>query len=149
MNRTTANPLYVFEVLKKICTLKQHQRRVNLLREYSNYEMHTILLANFNPALVFDLPEGAPPYEADDTAPDRTRSTMRNTCKQFPFLLKGNSIPAIKKESIFKTMLEGVYSEDAKVIIAAKDKKLTELFPEVTEELVREAIPNLLPAVKK
>jgi fructose-1-phosphate kinase PfkB-like protein len=111
--------------------------------------MHTILLANFNPALVFDLPEGAPPYEADDTAPDRTRSTMRNTCKQFPFLLKGNSIPAIKKESIFKTMLEGVYSEDAKVIIAAKDKKLTELFPEVTEELVREAIPNLLPAVKK
>lgn len=134
----------VFEVLEKVSSYKQEGRRIEYLKAQATFELRTILAVAFNNKLVFDLPMGAPPYKQDKTNPTEAMSTMKNTVRSFPTLLATNKIPVFKKEHVFVTMLEGVNYKNAEVIIAAKDKKLTELYPAITRELIEKAIPDVL-----
>lgn len=134
----------VFEVFEKLSNYKQEGRRIEYLKANSTFELRTILAAAFNPKIVFGLPEGAPPYKADKTQPGEAMSSMKNVMKNFPVLLASNKTIQAKKENVFVSMLEGVNYKNAEIIIAAKDKKLTELYPMITRELVEKAIPEVL-----
>jgi len=46
---------------------------------------------------------------------------------------------------LFIQMLEGVHWTEAEVICLAKDKKLNTKYKSLKEDLVREALPNILP----
>lgn len=134
----------VFEVFEKLSNYKQEGRRIEYLKANSTFELRTILAAAFNDKIVFGLPPGAPPYKADKTNPAEAMSSMKNVMKNFPVLLASNNTPQVKKENVFVAMLEGVNYKNAEIIIAAKDKKLTELYPAITRELVEKAIPEVL-----
>ena len=47
------------------------------------------------------------------------------------------------RERIYTQILESVSEDDAKILVAMKDKDMTTLYPTITKELVREAYPNL------
>ena len=49
-----------------------------------------------------------------------------------------------KREKIFIDMLQSVPHKDAPLLIAMKDKKLTEIFPTINKELVQEVWPELV-----
>jgi hypothetical protein len=134
----------IFEVFERLTNYKQEGRRIEYLKAQSNFELRTILTAAFNPTIKFGLPEGAPPYKADKTNPGEAMSSMKNVMKNFPVLLASNPTPQVKKENVLVSMLEGVNYKNAEIIIAAKDKKLTELYPVITLELVQKAIPEVL-----
>ena len=42
-------------------------------------------------------------------------------------------------------MLEGLHFSEADIILAAKDKDVSKVYKSITEDLVREAFPNMLP----
>ena len=48
------------------------------------------------------------------------------------------------REKYFASILERIDAKDAEIVVAMKDKKLTELFPTVTKDLIKEAIPGLI-----
>ena len=50
----------------------------------------------------------------------------------------------MKKEIKFIQMLEGLNENDAKIIVAIKDKKLNKLYSALTPALVSRAFPTLI-----
>jgi hypothetical protein len=64
------------------------------------------------------------------------------------YVFTRKDLTPIKRESLFISLLEGVHPEEAKVLIAMKDQKLTKLYPKITHKLVSDA--GIIPApVKK
>ena len=59
----------------------------------------------------------------------------------------GANIDGMKREQIFIELLETIHPDEAQVVIAMKDKKFTELYSNITYDLVRQALPEIkLPA---
>ena len=50
-----------------------------------------------------------------------------------------NDTPKVKKENMFIQMLEGLHESEARLVIAAKDKKLHQVYKGLSKEVVKEA----------
>lgn len=93
----------------------------------------------------FYLPEGAPEYESpegdSDIAPMKllTPQAMR----YFDHFKNKNTSKHIR-ENLFIRMLRDLSFEESRCLIAIKDKKLHELYPNITREVVDNAFPDLL-----
>lgn len=135
-------PHEVFEQLEKTTSIDE---RVSILRNNLTQSVQMVLQAAFKPELYLDLPEGAPPYRVDANPAGLQPSPLKQQIQVLPSLLKRNRrISNIRKETLFIRLLEGAHAKDALILIAMKDKKLTELYPLLTESLVRTAFPNLI-----
>lgn len=146
MSSTSKKPFtsYIHDILDKANGYKKDTARIEYLKENDSFELRTIFTAAFNEHVTFSMPEGAPPYQADKTTPGEAMSTMKNVCHQFPRITAGSQLTPVQKEKIFVGMLEGVNQKDALIIIAAKDKKLTDLYPNITREVIALAFPAVL-----
>ena len=94
----------------------------------------------------FLLPEGTPPFRPDDApigmSPVRFISEiqkLRNFCR--------TDLRPMKRETMFVQLCEAIHPDEAKILVAIKDQKLTELYPNITRKAVAEAgfIPPLTP----
>ena len=122
------------------------KEKINVLRQLGNEHVKKILLHAFHPGIKFILPEGTPPYVFRGT-PEGFPTTLYPEVRKFYIFCEGGgaNIEQIKRESIFIQMLENIHPDEAKIVIAMKDKKLNELYDTITYKLVREAFPELLP----
>ena len=135
-------PHEVFELLEKTTSVDE---RVEILRNNLTQPVQMILQAGFKPELHLDLPVGAPPYNADVNPAGLQPSPLKQQVQILPSLLKRNKrLTNIRKETLFIRLLENSHAKDAIIFIAMKDKKLTELYPLLTDSLVRKAFPNLI-----
>jgi hypothetical protein len=123
-------------------------QKVEMMRKYGNNPPINFLLSmNFNKKVVFDLPEGMPPYKrSEDIHPDLfsplgSQIKRMQNCMKIPATAQ---ISKMKKEFIFQQLLEVINPEEADVLVACKDRKLTELYPNITEELVSVVHPHLI-----
>ena len=129
----------VYERLKKIDGLKQYKRKVDQLAEGNNYVMRTILQLNFDKNIDLGFPEGAPPYKQNT---EKFEDTDKKVISNFGAVMqKGDHQWA--REKVFIDILEALNYNDSELICKCKDKKLEEVFPTITKELVSEAIPQL------
>jgi hypothetical protein len=134
------------EVFALLETTKKISERISILQDNASYSIKTILQASFQENIIFDLPEGAPPYTASTIPAGMQRSSLKKQVEMLPRLLVGyDRIDKMKKEMLFIRLLEDVDAKDAEILIAMKDKKLTKLYPLVTVGLVRKSFPTLLP----
>ena len=81
------------------------------------------------------------PFSAND-APEGTEHTMLITeaRKLFHFIKGGNpQLTTNKRESMFVQMLEGLNQNEANLLVAAKDKKLHQLYKGLSKNVVMEA----------
>jgi hypothetical protein len=130
----------VSKVLQQINELKKKEDRVEALRANVHPTMKTILQYMFDPTIEFSLPEGAPPYK--ESKFNQPKALLQET-RRF-YLLTKNGHPALKplkREQIFIEILEFVDAEDAKLLIAMKDKKSP--YKNITKDLVSTAFPEL------
>lgn len=134
------------EVLEKINNEKDKEKQKNLLRECGDKLPYNMLLSlNFCDRIKLDLPEGVPPYKQDgDTDKDLFHSSLAKEIRKLANCMSGVQIPGWKKENIFMQVCECVPLKEAEVLVFAKDKALTELYPNITKELVHELFPNLV-----
>jgi hypothetical protein len=118
-----------------------------LLENKSSHALLYVLALNYDPRVVFHLPEGAPPYKKEVGKPIGYHQTsIQNELKRFYIWADPNiQLPRLKKESLFSEMLEGMHYTEADIMCAAKDGRLSTLYKSVTEDLVRETFPKLLP----
>lgn len=137
------NPYEVFALLENT---KKIDERVKILQDNASYVLKTILQAAFHPNIIFDIPEGAPPYKMSEIPAGMQRASLKKQVDILPRLVVGNDrIPKMKKEMMFIRILEDTDPKDAEIIVAMKDKKLQVLYPLVTAALVKKAFPTLLP----
>lgn len=132
------------EIFSKVQDVRAMKDRVAVLQENDCYALRLVLQGNFNDWVQFDLPEGEPPYKQDTNVPDRSAGRIDKNIKILKRLLKGSTMNKVKKELRFVQLLESVNTNDAKIIIAMKDKKLQKLFPAITPALVNKAFPGII-----
>jgi len=74
----------------------------------------------------------------------QARTTIRKEFKHFYHFIKGgnDSMSAIRRESMFINLLQGLHPLEAEIICLVKDKKLEEKY-KISKEVVSEAFPQI------
>lgn len=96
------------------------------------------------------LPNGNPPFKPDAAPMGMSPARFIQEVKKF-YLFTRQDLKSLKREQLFIQLCESVHPDEAKILIAIKDQKLTELYPNITRQVVANAgfIPQLPPAQVK
>jgi hypothetical protein len=55
------------------------------------------------------------------------------------YVFTRKDLKPLKREQLFIDLLESIEDEEAKVLLAVKDQKLTKLYPKITKKLVKDS----------
>lgn len=134
--------LSISEILKKASQGATDQDRANTLRAHDTVSLRQVLWTALDPRVKWLLPEGDPPYRPCDLV-DQHHRLFTEARKLYLFLENGNpNLKQLRREALFIELLESLDPEDAKLILAAKDKTIP--YPGITIEVVNLAFPGLI-----
>ena len=135
--------LLISEVLQKAHNAKTKAEKIAILKENDSQALRSIFIINYDESVISLLPEGAPPYTPNEAPAGTEHTKLEHDARLlFHFFKGGSNIPSLKRETMFVQMLEGLHPDEAKVVIAAKDKKLNKRY-KVTKACVSEAFPTI------
>ena len=131
----------ISEIFTKINNAKDKPKKIEVLRQYDSPGMRMILKGAFDPKIVWDLPEGTPPYIANEAPAGTEHTYLEVEAKRlYNFAVGGNDqLNKIRKETLFIQMLEGLHESEAKVLIDVKNKSLNKTYKGLTSDMVKEA----------
>jgi len=131
----------ISEIFTKVNNAKDKAKKVAVLKKYDTTAMRQILKGAFDPKIVWDLPEGTPPYMANEAPAGTEHTTLLGEAKKLWRFVEGaeKDLSKPQKETMFIQMLEALHQDDAKVMIAVKDKTLHRSFKGLSGAVVREA----------
>ena len=134
--------LSLSEILKKASDFDKKQDRVDYLRQNDSAALRALLKYAYDEKVKFLLPEGEPPYKPNEL-PDQ-EGTMYSELRRLYLLIEGgnNNLKPMRREYLFVQLLETVNKDDAKLLIAVKDKKIP--YKGITKKFVEELYPGLL-----
>lgn len=137
----------VSEVFDMVEKAKTKDEKINILRSRNFLALQAMLQLCYDYNKKMLLPEGTPPYKKEVDKPIGYQQTSLNLelRRFYIWIDPSQNLPNIKKEKLFIEMLEGLHYSEADLLCAAKDRKLTSIYKSITEDLVREAFPNMLP----
>jgi len=134
--------LGVAEILKKASEITDENQRIDWLRQNNSVALESMLRGAYDPKIVWLLPEGAPPYKVNDLV-DQQNRLYTEARKLYLFIEGGNpNLKQLRREALFIELLETLDPEDAKLLLAVKEKHIP--YPGVTKEVVTKAFPNIL-----
>lgn len=100
-----------------------------------NTALKVVFEHSFIPENKFDLPEGTPPFKHDSAPIGMTPATLLGELRRFYVFTKMRPLAKIRKESLFVQLLEGIHPTEAAIVIAIKDQKLSDLYPNITADV--------------
>ncbi len=141
----------VRETFEEIAKAKTREEKREVLKKRENFATKALLQLNFHPAVKWLLPPGAPPYEPAK-AGDIQSNTLHYEIKKLDYYTDPSphsldELPMLRRESMFVGLLERLDPQDATMLIAIKDKKLS--YKGLTYKLVKDTWPDLLPDVEE
>ena len=163
------NP-FVFEILELASKQRSNAKKVEVLKTYEHDSVKSILIWNFDETVISMLPEGDVPYAGTSeqtvysgslsenlareaaggesaTGQDlngRARTSLRREYQNlYHFVQGGNhTLTTVRREMMFINLLEGLHPKEAELLILTKDKKLTDKYKIVLDN-VKEAYPEI------
>ena len=131
----------ISEIFTKINNAKDKPKKIQVLRQYDTPGMRMILKGAFDPKIEWDLPEGTPPYIANEAPAGTEHTYLEVEAKRLYNFAKGGNdqLNKIRKETLFIQMLEGLHASEAKVLIDVKNKSLNKTYKGLTSDMVKEA----------
>lgn len=140
--------LSISKILSNISTTADlNARRQALWDMQNNTALMTILKLGFEPTIRFYLPESTPPYTP---CPYLDQQAMLYTAtKKLSIFVEHTNIHPYKLQTMFIKLLESLDPEDAKLMIAVKDKNITSLYPNINLELLNTVFPGFITEVPK
>ena len=133
--------LLMHEILTKVNNAKDKPKKIEVLKQYDTPGLRRIIKGSFDPNIKWDLPEGTPPFIANE-APDGTEhSRLENESKKFWHFVVGADVATSKtrKETMFLQILEALSKGEASIAIAMKDKELHKKYKGLSQAVVKEA----------
>ena len=129
------------EILIKVNNAKDKPKKIAILRDYDNAPLRQVLKGAFDKNIIWDLPGGVPPYIANEAPVGTEHGLLRNEAKRLWHFVKGADVDLTKtqKETMFIQMLEGLHKDDAKLLVAVKDKELNKVYKGLTDSVVKDA----------
>ena len=137
------NP-FVHEILELVDSQRTKAKKIEILREYDDLALKAILIWNFDPTAISVLPEGPVPYKENEVPIGTDHTSLRREWKNLYHFVKGGNdrLSAIRRETMFVQMLEGLHPEEAKIICLVKDKDLESRY-KITYDMVQQAYPDI------
>jgi len=133
--------LSIAEVLEDVAKAKTREEKRNVLKKNESWSLKALLQQNYHPDASWLIPPGAPPYNANQNSAD---TSLLYEAKKLEYYTNGQTnIPMLKREAMFVTLLERLSPDEAEILIAVKDQKLS--YRGLTYKLVKDTWPDLLP----
>ena len=131
----------MYEFLHRVSKLKRTQEKIDNIKANDTFALRVILQAAFDPKVKFLLPEGDPPYKPNDLVDQQ--HILHKEADKIRYFVEGfyPGLNQAKRESMFVEFLERLDPDDAKLILAIKDKKMP--FNGITIQHVKEGLPGL------
>ena len=131
----------VHEIFTKINNAKDKPKKIDVLKQYDKPYLRQLLKAAFYSKIEWDLPEGTPPFIANEAPVGTEHTLLKNEARRLYNFLKGgnNTISKTRKETLFIQMLEGLHTTEADLLINIKEKRLNQVYKGLTEAVVKEA----------
>ena len=132
------------EILELVSKTRSRTKKIELLREYRNDALVSLLIWNFDDSVESALPVGPVPYKPNEAPKCTEHTSLRQEQKSFYNFIVGAN-PALSKtrrETIFIQMLEGLHPEEAYLLILVKDKLLTDRY-NINFSQIEEAYPDI------
>ena len=129
------------EILDKVHKAKTKEQKVLILKQNNTEGLRMVLKSSFDPKIEWAIPEGEVPYRANDAPAGTEHTVLAMECKKLWHFIKGadKGTPQHKKEQMFIQMLEGLHDSEAKLLIAAKDKRIHQVYKGLSTNVVKEA----------
>ena len=116
----------IAEILQKVSKQKTKKDKMSMLLKLKDSTPHifTILKYIFKQSILWDLPEGNPPYKPQPKEAD-LQNVLYSDFRRVKIFMKGEypQMKPMKREILFIEFLESLDPDDAKLIISMKDKK--------------------------
>jgi hypothetical protein len=132
----------VCEVLSDVDKQRAKSDKVKILRENESWALKDIIRGSMDSSLKWNLPPGKPPY---NPSPEHSHpANLLREHKKFGYFVKGgkgDKMSAVKRESMFIGLIEGVHPGDAELVIGMINKEKPK---GLTRPIVEEAFPGLL-----
>lgn len=130
--------LSMSEILKNAESITSRKKKIEYLRQHYSKPFHEVLAFAYDPRVLWELPDSDPPYNPIETG--EAHGMLYNQTRKLYLFVKGGSgsnLPNHRREMLFIQLLESVDPEDAKLLLAAKSKKLP--YKGITQKLIEEA----------
>ncbi len=133
--------LLISEILERVSKVKTKKEKVKLLQQYNHDALRMVIKASFDPKIEWALPEGDVPYTRNEAPEGTEHSSLSYESRKLYHFIKGgnNQITQNKREMMFVQLLEGLHESEAAVLVAAKDKKLHQVYKGLSKNVVVEA----------
>ena len=133
--------LLISEILEQVSKVKTKQEKINILRKYDHQSLRMVIKSSFDPTIEWALPEGEVPYIRNDAPAGTEHSSLSYESRKLYHFIRGgdNQINQNKRETMFVQLLEGLHESEAALLVAAKDKKLHQLYKGRSAPVVKEA----------
>jgi len=135
------------EVFANAQKIEDRDERIVYMKRNAYRQVKTLLQLAYNDNIKLDFPDGAPPYKENE----ETRfpiASIKTVFRNIGNCTVGAKYAKLRKERWFISILETLSAEDAKILIAAKDGKLSTFankkYSKITKTLVRDTFPELL-----
>jgi len=134
--------LAISQIIENAGKLATPNEKAQYLRDHDSETLRYILELAFYPGVKWELPEGAPPYKPTDYLDQEGR--LYQESRTLPMYLLGNNpeLGKVRREMLFIGLLETLFPKDAQLLIAVKDRKVTNL----DVDTINLAFPGLIPA---
>ena len=134
--------LSISEILENAAAHIKQKDVIESLQQNANQTLIDIFRGMFDDRVVWDLPEGIPPYKPANISGMGQNILYREARKFYLFTKDGNpNLKPARKEQLFIQLLETVPNDDAKILIAMKDKKSP--YKMITKITVEKAFPGI------
>ena len=163
------NP-FIFEIFDLAAKQKTNPKKVQVLQQYEDDSVKSIVIWNFDDTVVSLLPEGDVPYGdlkdqnvysgslSENLAMEarggeaatrqdlqgQGRTSLRREWQNLYNYVQGgnNSLSGIRREMMFINLLEGLHPREAELLVKVKDGKLTDLY-DVSFDNIKAAFPDI------
>jgi len=135
---------YVHEIFSAISAERTKAKKVEILKQYNENFLKSVLIWNFDDSIQSVLPEGEVPVQAKEDAEKNPSSSIRKEWSKFYNFVKGgnDAMNKLRKETMFINILESFHPGEAEVLCLVKDKKLQTKY-NISQEIVSEAYPDI------
>lgn len=137
------NP-FVSEILDLVSKQRTNAKKIELLKEYENVALKSILIWNFDDSVITVLPPGEVPFKPNEAPAGTEHTSLRKEHQYLYNFIKGgnDTLPTIRRESMFIQILENLHPQEAEILILTKDKKLQQKY-KITKDIISEAYPDI------
>lgn len=135
----------IHEILKEANAISNVDERIAFMHLHNSSALQTILKCCYDSTVEWLLPEGDPEYKPSQLHESQGMLRNNTVLRKFKIFIKNNGyddLPKIKRENIFIQLLETIDKDDAKIVLAAKNRKLP--FRKINKAFVRKCFPDLL-----